>query len=89
MAFILDLLALPVLGPAKLVGWLAATVAEHAERESLDAGRVRGELLELQQIYEAGAIDETAYDRQERDLLERLSAIRESKRARAGLNDAA
>ena len=86
---ILDLLLLPVLGPAKLARWLATTVVEETERESLDAGRVRGELLELREAFDVGAIDETEYDRQERDLLERLSAIRESMRTTAGRDDAA
>lgn len=86
---ILDLLTLPVFGPARLVHWLATTVAEEADRESLDEGRVRGELVELQQAYDAGVIDETEYDRQEQTLLERLSGIRQLMRARAGLDDAA
>lgn len=83
------MLTLPVLGPARLLHWLATTVAEEADRESLDEGRVRGELLELQEAYDAGVIDETEYDRQEQTLLERLSGIRQSMRARAGLDDAA
>ena len=79
MGFLLDLLTLPVVGPAKMVHWLARTIAEEAERESLDEGRVRGELLDLQQRYDAGEIEEEEYDRQETTLLERLAAIRELK----------
>lgn len=78
----LDLI-LPVLGVPRMVHWLARTIAEEAERESLDEGRVRAELLELQQRYDAGEVEEEAYDRQEQALLERLNAIRELKAERS------
>ncbi len=81
---ILDLLTLPVLGPAKMVHWLARTIVEEAQRERLDEGRVRGELLELQGRLDAGEIGEAEYDRQEQALLERVRAIREELKARQG-----
>jgi len=83
MGFIFNLLTLPVLGPSKLVHWLAETMTEEAEREYLDEGRVRGELLELQQLYDAGELEEEAYDRAEKVLLERLNTIRELKAQRS------
>lgn len=83
MGFLLNLLNLPALGAPKLVLWLAQTLAEEGERELLDEGRVRGELLELQQQYEAGALEEDEYDEQEKALVERLSAIREIKAGRS------
>ena len=76
------LLTLPVLGAPRLVHWLATKSAEEAERELLDEESVRAALLELQQRYDAGDIEEEEYDRQERVLLERLNAIREFKRQR-------
>lgn len=75
----LDLLLLPVLGGPTLVQWIAKTLAEEAEAEVLDEGRVRGALQELQEQYEAGDIEEAEYDREERSLLERLNTIRETK----------
>ena len=75
----LDLLLLPVLGGPTLVHWIAKTLSEEAEREELDEDRVRGALLELQEQYEAGDIEEAEYDREERSLLERLNTIRETK----------
>lgn len=83
MGFLLDLLTLPALGPPKLVHWLARTIAEEAERESLDEGRVRSQLLELQQQYDAGEIEADEYDRQETIVLERLAAIRELRAGRS------
>jgi len=79
MGFVFNLLTLPVLGPPRLAHWLARTIAEEANREHLDEGRVRGDLLELQQRYDAGELDEEEYDRQERGLLERLNIVRELK----------
>ena len=78
----LDLLLLPVLGGPTLVHWIAKTLAEEAEREELDEDRVRGALLELQERYETGDIEEAEYDREERSLLERLNTIREIKAGR-------
>lgn len=76
MGFLLiDLVTLPALG----VHWLAKTIAEEADRESRDEERVRAELLELQERYDAGDVPEEEYDRREKVLLERLSAIREMK----------
>ena len=81
---ILDWLTLPLLGGPKLVLWLAGTIAQEADQERLDEGRVRGELLELQGQLDAGELDEAEYDRQERALLERMTAIREELKARQG-----
>ncbi|MFH1560616.1 MAG: gas vesicle protein GvpG [Chloroflexota bacterium] len=79
MGFFLNLLMLPMLGGPMLVHWVARTIVEEADREALDEDRVRGELLELQEQYDAGAVEEEEYDHQEKVLLERLNAIREIK----------
>ena len=78
MGFILNLLGLPVLGPAKMVHWLASVVAEEVDRELPDEQGIRAELLELQSQYELGILDEQEYERQEDGLLERLKAVREA-----------
>lgn len=77
MGLIFDLITLPLLAGPRLVHWMASKTVEEAQRELLDEGRVRGELMELQQRYEAGDLDEGEYDRQEKVLLEHLNAIRE------------
>ncbi|MBI2853533.1 MAG: gas vesicle protein GvpG [Chloroflexi bacterium] len=81
MGFLLTLLGLPVLGPAQLVRWLGSTISEQALAEYLDEGKVRGELLELQQRYDTGDIGDEEYDRLEKALLERIDQIREFKAA--------
>ena len=83
MGFFGSLLTMPMLGGPKLVHWLARTIVEQAEGELLDEGRVRGQLLELQEQYEADELTEEEYDRQEAILLDRLKAIREVKEQRA------
>jgi len=83
MGFLVDLLTMPALGAPRLVHWLAGTLVEQAERELLDEGRVRGQLLELQEQYDSGELTEEEYDRQETMLLDQLKAIREVKERRA------
>ena len=79
MGFVFDLLTAPVLGPIKGVHWLARKLEEQAVNDLLDEGRVRGELLELQERLEMGEITEEEYDEQETVLLEWLNYIREAK----------
>ena len=74
-----SLLALPLLGPARGLSWLAEKVAEEAAREMFDEVRIRGDLLELQARYDLGEVAEGDYARQEATLLQRLNAIREAK----------
>ena len=76
---LVDLLTMPVLGVPRLVYWIANKLTEEAEKEFLDEGRVRAELMELQERYDAAEIGEEIYDRQEKALLERLNSIREAK----------
>jgi len=83
VGLLLNILTLPVLGAPRLVHWMAVTVAEHAEREFLDEGRVRGELLDLQERFEAGGLGEEEYERQEQALLDMLKTIRKLKEERA------
>lgn len=82
MGFVGNLLTLPVLGAPRLTHWLARKIFEEAERHLFDEEAVRGELLELQERYDAGEVGEAAYDRQESALLERLNTIREAKAQR-------
>lgn len=72
-------MTIPVVGAPRLVYWLARTIAEQAEREILDEGRVRGQLMELQMRFDAGEMTAEEYDRLEGPLLEALRKIREAK----------
>ena len=79
MGFLLNLLTLPMLGGPRLAYWLAQTIEDEMEREALDEGLVRAQLLELPERYDAGEISQEGYDREEEALLARLWAIREKK----------
>ncbi|MDO8751649.1 MAG: gas vesicle protein GvpG [Dehalococcoidia bacterium] len=79
MGFFTSLLTLPVMGGPLLVGWVARTIAEETQRQSLDEGPLRFRLLQLQELYDAGELSDEEYDSQERALLEHLNAIREVK----------
>lgn len=81
MALLMDALTMPVLGAPRLLLWLARTIAQEAQRQLWDEGGVRAQLLQLQERYDAGDLEEREYDLQEAALLERLNAIREIKDA--------
>ena len=82
MGLLTRLLTLPVTGGPLLVERLARMLAEEAERELLDEGSVRGDLLTLQERLEAGELSEAEYDREERRLLLRLERIRAARERR-------
>ncbi|MBI4298867.1 MAG: gas vesicle protein GvpG [Chloroflexi bacterium] len=75
----MNILTLPILGGPRLVSWLADKTTGEARDQFLDERRVRGELLKLQQLYDAGEMEEEEYDRHEKALLEELNVIRELK----------
>jgi uncharacterized membrane protein len=76
MAFILDDI---MLAPVKMLIWLAEKVEEAAEEEVNDESKWHERLLELQIKYELGEITEEEFEREEELVMERISAIRESK----------
>lgn len=75
----MDILTLPVLGAPRMVYWLAKKIAEEAEREAFDEGRLQGELMDLQMRYELGEVSDEEFSHREAILLERLNTIREAK----------
>ena len=74
------LLSFPVTGPISLTLWLARTIAERAEAELYDEGKIRRELAELEMRSDLGEITEDDYERLEENLMARLRESR--KRAR-------
>ncbi|MGB0087542.1 MAG: gas vesicle protein GvpG [Rhodomicrobiaceae bacterium] len=74
------LLSFPVTGPISLTLWLARTIAERAEAELYDEGKIRREIAELEMRSDLGEITEEDYERREESLMARLRESR--KRAR-------
>ncbi len=74
-----DALTFPILGIPMMVHWVAKKLAETAEQDEMDEGKLQGELLELQMRYELGEINDDEYAEQETAILDRLSAIRRAK----------
>ena len=77
--FLTDILTFPILGAPRMVHWVAKKIAETAEQDEMDEGKLQGELLELQMRYELEEIDDDEYAEQETAILDRLSAIRRAK----------
>jgi uncharacterized membrane protein len=68
-----------LLAPLKSVIWLGKKINEVVEREVSDEGRIKERLMELQLRFELDEITEDEYNKQERELLARLDAIRRAK----------
>ena len=72
MGLITGLLTLP-LAPVRGVAWVAEQLAEQAEYELYDEGRIRRELLQLELDRDTGAIGEVEYLRLSDSLARRLA----------------
>ena len=68
-----------LLSPLKGVIWLGKKINEVAENEFSDEGLIKEKLMELQLKFELDEISEEEYNKQEKELLARLDAIRKAK----------
>jgi len=66
-----------LLAPLKGVVYLAKKIHELAEEELEDTGeKLKRELLDLQMLFETDQINEEEYQKKEKDILERISALK-------------
>jgi hypothetical protein len=70
-------LSFPLTGPLGMTMWLVRTLAERADAELFDEGKIRKDLATLELSYDMGEIAEEDFYKAEDDLMERL---RESRR---------
>jgi Gas vesicle protein G len=82
MGLITGLLTLP-LAPVRGVAWVAEQVADQAEQEMYDEGKIMRELAALELAHEAGEIDDATLAEHEDLLLERLEEGRRLREWRA------
>jgi len=68
-----------LLAPLNGIIWLGKKINEVAEKEFSDEGLIKEKLMQLQLRFEIDEISEQEYNRQEKELLERLEAIRKAK----------
>ena len=73
-------LTFPVRGPYKGIKYIFEEIHREMQREQLDEDRILSQLTELQLRLELEEIDQEEYDRQEKELMEHLAAVREYKR---------
>jgi hypothetical protein len=83
VGLITGLLTLP-LAPVRGTIWVADQLAQAAERELYDEGRIRRELLDLEVMEADGLIDAEERRLREDELLERLTLARELRTAAEG-----
>ena len=82
MGLITGLLTLP-LAPVRGVAWVAEQVADQAEQEMYDEGRIMRELAAVELAHDSGEIDDETLERQVDALLERLEEGRRIREWRA------
>lgn len=68
-----------ILSPVKLVVWLGKKIDDIVEKERSNEGLIKEKLMQLQLRFEMDEISEEEYNRQEKELLERLEDIRKAK----------
>ena len=67
-----------LLAPVKGIVYLAKKINELAEEELVDTGeKIKRELLDLQMLFETDQISEEEYQKKEKNILERLEALKE------------
>jgi hypothetical protein len=68
-----------LLSPVKLLVWLGEKINDIVEKELSDEGLIKEKLMQLQLRFEMDEISDEEYNRQEKELLARLEAIRKAK----------
>lgn len=68
-----------LLSPLKLVVWLGDKLNEVVDREVSDEGLIKEKLMHLQLQFELDEVTAEEYNRQEKELLACLEAIRKAK----------
>lgn len=64
-----------LLAPVNGLVWLAQKIDEVVKKETSDDGRIKEKLMEIQLKFELDEITEEEYNKQEKELLERLDAL--------------
>jgi Gas vesicle protein G len=83
MFMLTQVLSYPLTGPLRMSMWLLRTIAERADAELYDEGKIRKDLVNLELSLDMGEIAEEDYQKAEDDLMERL---RESRRRAEGVS---
>jgi Gas vesicle protein G len=81
MGLITGILTLP-LAPVRGVAWVTEKVAEQAELELYDEGRILRELIELEEARDNGVLSNERFESAVDQLLERLQVGRELREGR-------
>ena len=68
-----------LLAPLNGIIWLGKKINEVAEKEFSDEGLIKEKLMGLQLKFEMDEINEEEYNKQEKELLARLDAIRKAR----------
>ncbi|MEU8943479.1 gas vesicle protein GvpG [Streptomyces goshikiensis] len=79
MGLLTYLLTLPI-APVRAVTWVAQRVVDEAEEVYYDPAPIWRRLAELEQQLLGGEIDQDTFDREEDELLDRLTEITEFRR---------
>ena len=70
-----QILAFPVTGPLRTVGWISGAIRDAVDRKINYPAEIKRTLAALEQQLEAGSISEQEYERMEMELIERLQGL--------------
>lgn len=87
MGLLFDVLGAPVSLPVRGFMFIFDKIVEQVNNELLDDGKVRMQLLELQELLDSGQITEDEFFEAEEELLDRLDAILAFKEAQMGIGE--
>jgi hypothetical protein len=75
MTMLFQILAFPVTGPLRTVGWIGGAIRDAVDSKMNDPAEIKRTLAALEQQLEAGSISEQEYERMEMELIERLQGL--------------
>ncbi len=76
MGWLLNILGAPVVGPLKMTKWIGEKIREAADQEFGGQDKFKAELIELQMKLEMEEISQEEYNKNEKDILERMKALK-------------
>lgn len=79
MGWILNILGAPVVGPLKLTKWIGEKIQDVAVQQMGGEDQLMAELIELQMKLEMEEVSMEAYDKREKEILERIKALKAEK----------
>jgi uncharacterized membrane protein len=87
MMMLFQMLAFPVTGPLRTIGWIGGAIRDAVDRKMNDPAEIKRALAALEHQLEAGSISEQEYEQMEMELMERLQGLSQQPRPASTTSD--